>query len=114
MIRKASAQKNFEKLDNWLKGCVVDDIRQDAVKLVAYPVTKYTIDSILVKLLPKNADKIDDFVNVKGFLVTLRVFENTTFNEIKTAASIFWNLIEQKYELTDEYFCNLQIYQNSV
>ena len=36
------------------------------------------------------------------------------FNEIKKAACEFWNKIEQKYSLTDEYFNNLVSYNDTV
>lgn len=44
------------------------------------------------------------------YMCTFKVYPTTKFSEIKKAACEFWNKIEQKYILTDEYYNNLASY----
>ena len=73
---------------------------------------RYVVQAICVKLLladPLMASGGKQGVSNDNCLVcTFRIYPNTVFPEIKRAACEFWNKIEQRFNLTDEYFNNLQ------
>jgi hypothetical protein len=82
--------------------------------MVTYPINKFTVDSVLVKLLSYDSEKVEDHGNVKGYMATFRVFFDTKFSDIKAIACKYWNLNELQYEMTDEYFCNLVTYTDNI
>ena len=53
-------------------------------------------------------------MDIEGFVTTFRIKKSTTFKEIYNVACKFWELNEQKYILTDEYFNNLELYGDSI
>lgn len=72
------------------------------------------VESVLVKYLNFDPSHITDFTNIPAFTQTFRIYRNTKFSELKTAACRFWGRLEQQYELTDEYFNNLDTFQGTV
>jgi hypothetical protein len=48
------------------------------------------------------------------FYNTFRVYDRTKFSELKKAACAFWDVNDQAYVLTDEYFNNLSTVHDSV
>jgi len=48
------------------------------------------------------------------YVCTFRIYPNTYFSEVKKAACDFWGEIEQKMQLTDEYFNNLVTYEEPI
>mmetsp|Transcript_4851 Transcript_4851/g.4604 ORF Transcript_4851/g.4604 Transcript_4851/m.4604 type:complete len:190 (-) Transcript_4851:1729-2298(-) len=52
--------------------------------------------------------------DLKGCVVTYRVKRSTSFKDIYDAACSHWDLNKRKYLLTDEYFNDLSIYNESV
>lgn len=73
---------------------------------------KYVVQAICVRLQVS-----DPFIGTSSakhpdhyYVCTFKVYPTTKFSEIKKAACEFWNKIEQKYILTDEYYNNLASY----
>lgn len=49
------------------------------------------------------------------FVQTFKIYSDTTFDNIKSAAQKFWSLRgNEKYVLTDEYFNNLASYRDTI
>jgi hypothetical protein len=76
---------------------------------------KYVVQAICVKLLLSDPlmtgsgkNKLEGLTNDNCLVCTFRIYPTTKFPEIKRAACEFWNKIEQRYNLTDEYYNNLQ------
>ena len=76
---------------------------------------RYVVQAICVKLLladplmaGSGKSKWEGASNDNCLVCTFRIYPTTKFPEIKRAACEFWNKIEQRYNLTDEYFNNLQ------
>jgi hypothetical protein len=76
---------------------------------------KYVVQAICVKLLladplmtGSGKNKMEGPTNDNSLVCTFRIYPTTKFPEIKRAACEFWNKIEQRYNLTDEYYNNLQ------
>ena len=62
-------------------------------------------------------DDIDfDLIDKCSYVATFKVYQNTTFDEIKNAACEFWGFEKRSdmWILTDEYFNNLSTYKDTV
>ena len=55
-----------------------------------------------------------DFSDMQAFTATFRIYRNTKFADLKQAACRFWGKLEQSYELTDEYYNNLDTFQGTI
>ena len=47
---------------------------------------------------------------MQAFTATFRIYRNTKFADLKQAACRFWGKLEQSFELTDEYYNNLDTF----
>lgn len=72
------------------------------------------MESVLVKHLNFDPSHITDFADMPAYTMTFRVYRATKFADLKQAACKFWNKLEQSYELTDEYFNNLDTFQGTI
>ena len=56
-----------------------------------------------------------DMIDTCSFVATFKIYQNTTFDDIKLAACEYWRCKNQeKMILTDEYFNNLAVYKDTV
>lgn len=69
---------------------------------------------MIVKQLNFDPTNITDFSDIPAFTATFRIYRNTKFADLKQAACSFWKQLEQSYELTDEYFNNLDTFQGTI
>ena len=104
----------FDNLAEYLGGQILDDVKGDAELLTQIQETKQVVEAVLVKLLNFDPSHITDFSDIPAFTQTFRVYRNTKFAELKQAACKFWGKLEQTYELTDEYFNNLDTFQGTI
>jgi hypothetical protein len=77
--------------------------------------SKGSIQAIVVKLLlgdpfGYHRGSIPWYGDPEGYVFTLRIFPDTSFQEVKSAACRFWGKSEQLYILTDSHFTNLSTY----
>lgn len=56
----------------------------------------------------------DDYNSTKGYVTTFRIGRLTKFSEIFEASCEFWKLNNHKYILTDEYFNDLVLYNETI
>eukprot|EP00347_Sterkiella_histriomuscorum_P017713 403348280 len=122
-ISKYQAQVNslFKEIIAIQTGQVLDDVKGNAQILSGISQIRYIVQAICVKLILTDptiqSHKKDSYniINTENcYVCTFRIYPSTMFNEIKKAACEFWNKIEQKYNLTDEYFNNLVSYNDTV
>ena len=52
-------------------------------------------------------NRIEDFTKIVAPTAIFRVYNETQFMELKTAACNLWGKIDQNYQITDEFFTNL-------
>jgi len=68
-------------------------------------------DEILAEIDFDTIDTKDSFVYVSTF----KVYQNTTFDDLKTAACDFWEILHpDKMVLTDEWFNVLTTYRDTI
>lgn len=53
-------------------------------------------------------------LDIDGYITTFRITGETTFEEIYNEAIKFWNLNKSKCIITDEYFNDLVLYNDSI
>ena len=104
----------FDNLSQYLSGQILDDVKRDAQLLLEIQETKQVVESVLVKHLNFDPSHITDFSDIPAFTQTFRIYRNTKFQELKNAACKFWDKLEQEFEMTDEYFNNLDTFQGTV
>lgn len=65
---------------------------------------------MLVKHLNFDPSHTQELTDMPAFASTFRIYRNTKFADLKSAACKFWDKLEQEFELTDEYFNNLDTF----
>lgn len=113
-FQKIENQQLFNNLAQYLSGQILDDVTSDSHLLLEIQETKQVVESVLVKHLNFDPSHITDFSDIPAFTQTFRVYRNTKFADLKQAACKFWEKLEQSYELTDEYFNNLDTFQGTI
>ena len=69
---------------------------------------------MLVKHLNFDPSHTQELTDMPAFASTFRIYRNTKFADLKSAACKFWDKLEQEFELTDEYFNNLDTFQGTI
>lgn len=95
---------------------IFDSIKGNAQILSGISQIKYIVQAICVKLVLSDplVQSRANQINENSYVCTLRIYPSTMFSEIKKASCEFWNKIEQKYVLTDEFYNNLSSYNDTV
>ena len=117
------------KLEDVVLGQQIDEIQLDYEYRSKLARHRPNVQSIWVKLVmsdknfvavsEKDVPKLptnyyeDDF-DIKGFVTSFRIGKEAKFPEIFEAAWAFWELNEDKYILTDEYFNDLILYDETI
>ena len=109
-IQEVKNSNLFDHLVEYLSGQILDDVKKDAQLLTEIQETKQIVDSVLVKHLQSDPSQITDFASLTAHTQTFRIYRNTKFAEIRQAACHYWKKLQQDYELTDEYFNNLDTF----
>ncbi|CDW75034.1 UNKNOWN [Stylonychia lemnae] len=111
----------FKEILQLQTGQILDDVRGNAQLLSGISQIRYIVQAICVKLILSDPNALiskngqGNLMNTDNcYVCTFRIYPSTMFSEIKKAACEFWNKIEQKYSLTDEYYNNLVTYNDSV
>ena len=113
-FQKIENSQLFNNLAKYLSGQILDDVNSDAELLLAIQETKQVVDSVQVKHLNFDPSHQSDFSEMQAFTATFRIYRNTKFADLKQAACRFWGKLEQSFELTDEYYNNLDTFQGTI
>ena len=113
-FQKIENSQLFNNLAQYLSGQILDDVNNDAELLLAIQETKQVVESVQVKLLNFDPSHQTDFADMQAFTATFRIYKNTKFADLKQAACRFWKKLDQSFELTDEYYNNLDTFQGTI